>query len=263
MGGGTNIGTVALFAANGVLGVGVFAPDCGTTCTPCGDPTVCPIALSVYYSCNNGSNTCSQTQLALTAQVTNPVAMFATDNNGVIVQIQSIGSTGASSATGSLVFGIGTQSNNGLTSGVTVLTADGFVGNFTTMLTTTGQTFTDAAFIDSGSNALFFPDSSLTACGTNAAGFYCPASTADFSAVNQGISNSSSSSVSFQIADLNNFSNSTYAIDDVGGTTTGIGGSGANTNFFDWGMPFFYGRKVYFAIDGLPAAGTTGPYYAY
>ena len=47
--------------------------------------------------------------------------MFATDNNGVIIELPSISASGASNPSGGLlVFGIGTQSNNGLASATQV-----------------------------------------------------------------------------------------------------------------------------------------------
>jgi hypothetical protein len=33
--------------------------------------------------------------------------------------------------------------------------------------------------------------------------------------------------------------------------------------YFDWGLPFFYGRNVYTAIEGATAPGGTPPYWAY
>jgi hypothetical protein len=32
---------------------------------------------------------------------------------------------------------------------------------------------------------------------------------------------------------------------------------------FDFGLPFFYGRSVFTAIQGRSAGGFTGPYFAY
>ena len=34
-------------------------------------------------------------------------------------------------------------------------------------------------------------------------------------------------------------------------------------NSFDWGLPFFYGRKVYTAIDGASTPAGPGPYVAF
>lgn len=50
------------------------------------------------------------------------------------------------------------------------------------------------------------------------------------------------------------------AIDDVGGPASSVSGFGP---YFDWGLPFFYGRTVFSAIQGASAGGTVGPYYAY
>ena len=184
--------------------------------------------------------------------------------NGVIVQLPSIGAGGALGASGNLIFGIGTQSNNAL-GGATILTANGQsspdAGNFTTNFD--GQTGL-TAFIDSGSNALYFPNSTsapITECGTPPyplIDFYCPASNPptsplDLSAVMVG-ENTTTSAVSFQIVDLNQLDTNYFAQPDVGATAS---------SFFDWGLPFFYGRTVYVAIDGADAGGTNGPYYAF
>ena len=34
-------------------------------------------------------------------------------------------------------------------------------------------------------------------------------------------------------------------------------------NFFDWGLPFFFGREVFVAIEGQETPSGPGPYYAY
>ena len=97
--------TVTTFGANGLLGVGVFMQDCGSACAQ--------FAVSgAYYTCP--ASGCQPTQVALAQQLQNPVAMFSTDNNGVLIQLPALPAAGAATATGSLIFGIGTQSNNGL-----------------------------------------------------------------------------------------------------------------------------------------------------
>ena len=69
------------------------------------------------------------------------------------------------------------------------------------------------------------------------------------------------SDVNFQIASLNALPHTDYASPAIGGTATPITPIG--TNYFDFGLPFFFGRTVFTAIEDLTADGTLGPYYAY
>ena len=166
---GTPENTVAMFGANGILGVGPFAQDCGGACVG-GIPTTG----AVYYGCPSTS-TCGPAPATLVQQLQNPVTLFATDFNGVIVELPAVAAAGATTASGSLVFGIGTRANNALGM-ATVLPEDPSTGNITG--TYKGTAYVDG-YLDSGSNGNYFTDSSLTtpACtGSNAGIFYCPAS---------------------------------------------------------------------------------------
>jgi hypothetical protein len=49
----------------------------------------------------------------------------------------------------------------------------------------------------------------------------------------------------------------------IGGNTNLLFPSGAFQSSFDFGMPFFFGRSVYTAIEGRSAGGTLGPYVAF
>jgi hypothetical protein len=256
---GISLNSVVAFAANGVLGVGPFDQDCGASCAECASASGgCTVNNDIYYSCNAGTNSCSFTPVTLTAQLRNPVALFAVDNNGVILQLPTIPLAGQVGASGTLIFGIGTQSNNALGS-ATVLTLDGSA-NFTTIYK--GQTLT--GFVDSGSNIYLFADSSIPVCANtasnpNASEFYCPTSTQMLTATNQG-QNGSSSGVQFEITSLNNLNGSFYATDSIAGPVI----SNANLgSYFDFGLTFFYGRSVFTAIDGKTAGSATGPYVAY
>ncbi len=229
---------------NGILGVGLFAEDCGTACT---DPNNLP--LIPYYTCNG--STCSHTTVALTDQVQNPVASLTTaDNNGVIVQLPGVSLGGTNSVNGKLILGIGTQPNN-TPSGVTTYAANGS-GNFITVFN--GSTLS-TSFIDSGSNGLFFPSGAVSACASPNSSWYCPSSTTSLSATNKGAGGSPSGPVSFQIGNFVNLastSNSVFV--EIGGSFPGS---------FDWGLPFFFGRSVFVGIDGKTSTLGTGPYWAY
>src|SRR5213078_5040959 len=102
-------------------------------------------------------------------QIQNPIALFSTDNNGVAMQLPVAPTGGAASAAGTLIFGIGTQSNNGLGAAKIFTTSNR--GEFTTTFNNTPY---PKSFIDSGSNGIFFLDSAaagLPAC-KNSTGFY-------------------------------------------------------------------------------------------
>ena len=96
---GTNENTLSLLGVNGILGVGLFLQDCGESCSQ--------QLFNLYYSCPNTG--CVETLVPTALQVQNPVALFANDNNGVIVELPAIPSTGQATVNGSLVFGIGTN----------------------------------------------------------------------------------------------------------------------------------------------------------
>jgi len=238
--------TLTTLGANGILGVGLAAQDCGSACVQTGATNP-----GLYYECPSSSckTTGVVTSEALAQQVINPVALFATDNNGVIVELPAV-SGGEVTVSGSLVFGIGTQSNNALGT-ATIYTAPNAA--FTTTYKGTGY---PESFIDSGSNGYFFPDSTIPVCSDNT-GFYCPSSTENLSATNQA--SGASGTVDFSVANADAlFANlSDNAFEDLGGP------AGAPANYFDWGLPFFYGRNVYTAIEGMSTPGGTGPFWAY
>ena len=238
---------LASLGTNGILGVGIFPEDCGNACTVSGTSNP-----GLYYSCP--STGCVVTTESLASQVQNPVTLFAKDNNGVIIQFPSV-SGAQTSVTGSLIFGIGTQSNNGL-GGATVYMIDPATANFTTIFH--GVTYTNASFLDSGSNGIYFLDAATTGiptCTTPLTAFYCPASTQNLVATNQG-ANGASASVDFVVDNAN-----TLTANSSNAAANGL--AGPNPGAFDWGLPFFYGRKVFTAIEGLSTPGGTGPYWAY
>ncbi len=259
---GTNEDTQQTLGANGILGVGAEPFDCGAACDQVANPQG-PIPL-VYYFCSSGGN-CNATyvpcgplceqQSAPDYQVTNPVFNFPTDNNGVIVELPAVNDV-AATVTGSLIFGIGTQSNNALPSTATVLNldqTDSFITNFATQSLT-------GSFIDSGSNGLFFPDPALagSVCPGTDSSWYCPTATlVGLSATNVGATGSPSNTVTFSV---DNFETVTAA-NPTDAAFSNL--AGPNTGGFDWGLPFFYGRNVFTAIDGTTVGNTPGPFFAY
>jgi hypothetical protein len=236
--------TVTAFGANGILGIGPFAQDCGSACVAAVTP------LPVYYSCPSPS-TCAAANASLTVQLQNPVTQFTTDNNGVIIELPSVVSAGATGASGSLVFGIGTRTNNALGT-ATVLPADPNTGFITG--TYKGTAYING-YLDSGSNGNFFTDSSLMACAAPNAGFYC--STMSETATLKGTS-ATTLTANFSIADANTlFSIASYT------AFSNLGGPISDPMGFDLGLSFFYGQNVFTAIENSNTPGGIGPYFAY
>jgi len=229
--------TPSTLRVNGILGVGQFSADCGGGCINSALPRW-------YYACT-ASGACTASTQALAQQVTNPVSAFALDNNGVVIDLPAIGPNGAASATGSIYFGIGTQSNNAL-GNVTVLKTNSVTGYMTTTLN--GQP-NSQSFIDSGSNGMFFPSTTLTRCGF----WWCPPSTQSLTATITSASGTTTSP-DFSIANATTlFATGNNAFNNVGGPS----------NAFDWGLPFFYGRRVYTAIASRVTSAGNGPFYAF
>ncbi len=244
--------TVAAFGANGLLGVGVFAQDCGATCAT----TAAPAA---YYSCSQSA--CQSTAAPLTVQVTNPVALFATDNNGVIIDLPSVPAEGASTVTGSLIFGIDTQTNN-KSGSQTIVTLDSNYGQFTTIFNSQNW---NSSFFDTGSNGLYFTDDSIPQCtDQDYSGFYCPTGTESLGASLQGQNADgtpvgASVAVTFSVANPQTLQQNEpdyIAFSSLAGTNPHPGS-------FDWGLPFYFGRTVYTVIQGQSTSVGTGPYVAF
>jgi hypothetical protein len=245
--------TVKQFGANGILGIGFFAQDCGDLCVAAVQP-------ASYYSCT--ATQCQGTTVPLANQVTNPVSLFATDNNGTIIDLPSVASPGAATLTGSLIFGIDTQSNNA--SGTqTVLTVAGSAGSGTIppgdlTVAYRGQNL-GQSFIDSGSNGIYFNDANVASCtDTGFTDFYCPPSTLNLTATLQGI-NGLTASVDFSVdnAQTLGMSDPTFAVLPT------LAGTNPLTDSFDFGLAFFYGRRVATALESQTTSVGTGPYVAY
>lgn len=262
-GGGTAITTVQDFGANGIIGVGTTTTDCGSFCTVNGGSSG-----AAYYDCPSGG--CSSV-IARAANATvpfqqlpNPVAAFATDNNGTIISLPSVPQRGVTSLTGTVTFGIGTQADNSLSAAnlLPLTTSASPRGAGTLTATYNGKQLTQS-FLDSGSNDYYFIDASLAACtDANLTAFYCPPSPTPLSPLLTATDGTTASGA-FEL----------YSPLNVAGTSTVAPGLGVNptlvkpplpfANSFDFGIPFFFGRTVYTAIEGRPAGSLNGPYVAF
>jgi hypothetical protein len=234
-------------SANGILGVGQFASD-GQTYFKCTGPNAATCQLS-------GSNAPSAAQ-----QVRNPVSHFATNNNGVVLQLPAVPDGGATQASGYLIFGINTQGNNQLLNANLLQVNNS--GQFTTVYN--GAELT-RSLMDSGANGLYFNDKAISnACLTVPTDFYCPSSTRNLTATIRLGGTSATVPITFSIANADTLTASgNYVFNN-------LGGKNSESDFdpaFVWGLPFFFGRSVFTAIEGKQVTRTsdvlTGPFSAF
>lgn len=267
LGNGPSLDTVAALGANGILGVGNTVQDCGPNCAAGQTFSGYP-----YYVCPN--NVCQPAAVPVVQQVANPVSFFTKDNNGVAIMLPSISAAGAPTlpyttaagtgtvSAGLLIFGIGTQTNNALGS-ATVYATDAN-GNFPRVVYNS-VTYTSGGFLDTGSNALYVSDAhtlGIPNCTDNP--YYCPTSTFSLSLTNYG-ANGTSGTVALSLANADTLfgNNPSYAAFN---NLAGYSGTSLATDYFDLGLPFFFGRTVFVGIAGTTVpSGVSAPngYFAY
>jgi hypothetical protein len=262
-GGGSAIATVQDFGANGIIGVGTTTTDCGAFCTSAGGS-----AGAIYYDCPSGGCGAiiarAANESAPFEQLPNPVAAFPGDNNGTILSFPSVPQAGVATLTGTVTFGIGTQANNSLTAThvLPATTSSSRLGTGLITATYNSKQLTQS-FFDSGSNDYFFIDTSLTPCtDPNLIAFYCPASSMLLSPLLTA-TNGATASGAFTLYSPLNVANSSTVAPGLGINPTLVKPPLPFANSFDFGMPFFFGKTVYTAIEGRPAGGTQGPYFGF
>jgi hypothetical protein len=263
--------SLASLGANGLLGIGNQPQDCGVACTS--SSTSGNVNPYPYILCTgSGTTSCQLSLVPLADQPWNPVAAFSSaDNNGVVLQLSSVGAGGAASASGTLTFGIGTDNDNAIPGGANVYELDDY-GNFNSLVYN-GVTYTTlnsyGSFLDSGSNALFVSDPTTLSTATSVAvtncsdnSYYCVASpgTINLNITVSGSNNVTSPTEMLSIESADTLLNSTNAaLDDLGATS---GGTGTSTDSFDLGLPFFFGRTIFVGIAGSSTTYPNG-YWAF
>ena len=260
------LSSASMLGANGILGIGSTNLDCGLYCNQ-GQYQDLPNHVStgssvLYYQCPRGGTdpgACSLAPMPFALQVFNPVAALGPDYNaGIVLKMPAIPDTqpGAATATGELILGLGTRPNN-MAPASRVMLGTGASANPDSYLSITtqygGTTFYNS-YLDTGTNALFFYDPAIPVCSSSS--WYCPASAMAVQAV---LSDGDDPSlhptvVPFRIGNfeaLNATSNTAFS--NAAGFATGASGQ-PDRGSFAWGMPFFYGKKVYMSIWDITVA---------
>ena len=263
-GGGDAITSVYGFGANGIIGVGTTTTDCGTICQQG------YASGAGYYDCptSGGCSTIIARTAAASApfeQLPNPVAAFPTDNNGTVLDFPAVASGGVTTLTGTVYFGIGTQSNNALGSATVlpITTSSSQLGPGFLTTTYNGKALTQS-FLDSGSNFYYFIDSALPICSQSGLSvFYCPTAATPLSPSFTATDGTTASGAFTLYNPSTTTSASANVAPGLGVNPTLVTPPLPFANSFDFGVPFFFGHKVYTAIEGRAAGSVTGPFFAF
>ncbi len=228
----TDAGSVSVIHSNGILGIGPMVADNGS-----------------YFTCTSSTCTAMSSEPATSAMVSNPVAFFtSSDTNGIVFQLPAIPSSGAGTTSGTVTFGIGTQSDNSI-SGYTVIPLDSN-GHLTVQ---EGGTSYTSSFLDSGSSLYVAP---FNLPYNTSTAYFSPSSLQQVPIVltSNGTSSSASYSSSVDLASPTslNLSPSLMAFDDVGMYSP-------STTTVDLGLPFFFGKTIAYVFNGMSSSAGTGP----
>jgi len=248
---GATANSLSTSGINGLLGVWAAPQDCGPYCATTANS-------NTYYACPTPQS-CTQTMMALSDQIANPIVLFPQDNNGSIISLPAIPDQGQTTVSGTLTFGIGTQSNNGLGS-ATVIPLNGYLELGTTY---NGASYPNS-YIDSGTNFYALPNmsNSIPNCTMSPyTGFLCPSSQLNLSGNMIGTDNVSHP-VPFIVGNAQNLLTANpgfNAFDNLAYPSSA--GISQQSSSFAWSTPFFYGKNVYTAIAGATTPSKIQPPY--
>jgi hypothetical protein len=264
--GGSNLDTSTALEANGILGIGPAQQDCGLLCT------ASPVA-PYYWLCSSSTSCSSPAAVPTATQVSNPVIFFGSDNNGVTLTMNALGTSGgAASGSGTLYCGVGTQTDNAVAGSAKAygLSANVFGGHEYISAQAVYNNVTYPAYVNSAENILFVLDAATLAAAPAGAGitgcpttiFYCPSSPVNLP-INFEDASGDAAQINLSIGNGTDLYNSSVAV--AGGANAAFnnlaGGAALTTDEVILGMPFFYGRTVYIGIAGeVPPSGVPGSF---
>lgn len=236
-GGYSAIQSVADLGAKGILGIGFNEQDCGSACTSSSNNS--------YYTC---ADAVCNTGVPLNEQLQNPIAMLGANSNGFAIDLPAVPAPGTSTLRGELILGIGTHNMFSVSTKTKLVPVVGSVTDSSLYFSTQANGFSYVkSFIDTGSNGIFFDstDAAMTVCGD----WYCP--TPDIT-TRATLSDSSGAStfIDFSAGNASNlFSDQNRAaIPTLAGPFDPT--KRTRSDYFDWGLPFYFGRKVFQGISG-------------
>ncbi len=220
--------TQSSFGANGILGVAVWNADG-----------------QQYFDCSSGS---CQSVSAGVDEVSNTVAQFSSDNNGVMLTLPSESGT-ASSATGTLTFGVDTQADDSQ-AGFSVLTTT-YNGMMNGLFD--GKSYPQT-FVDSGSNTLALTMPSMSTYSSSGSSWINPSVATAYSVQLTSATGSANYTSSVTLVPAGSYLYSGMPV--MPNAAIALSG---NPGMQDFGLPFFYGRTVAVTFSGQRTNEGTGP----
>ena len=201
---------------------------------------------SAYFTCD--ASGCASNRVDASLQVANVIASFPTDNNGCVLQFPQIPTTGTEAVTGRMIFGIGTRANNQLPKDLVPIVVDETWGQF--KVEVDGRLWISA--FDSGTWSYNVPYLSDALCPNDPVRL-CPSSPLTIAVDVLSASGDFAYKTSIAVANYREFSSQVMALNDLGTAWPG------STQFM-LGLPYFFGRSVYFAYDRRPTSVGPGPW---
>jgi hypothetical protein len=226
---------------NGMLGLRHLDADCGAGCS------IQVSAIPRYYGCD--AFACAGVTMPIESQVRNPVALFEQGyNNGFSLSLPASEGVSNSVLQGSLVFGIGTQSNNQLGN------AKVYRFDNTSYLTAFYNGTQFRALPDTAYRSIRVHDSSIPQCSSTTVNpYFCPTTQQPLS-ISLLAANGSREMLDVPI--VRPPSSTAYQV-------SSFGRYGAVDEPLILGVPFYFGRTVFTAIEGRSTSAGTGPFIAF
>jgi len=239
---------------NGSLGVAPLITDCGRECSR-------HRRNRRYFTCRH--TLCRETALPLSQQVVCPIVRLPEDNNGFVLSFGNVPKDGTRRVDGTLTLGIGTRENSVPTPKTVTLFHTDPEGE----LLTRYHGVRGKGVLDTGTNFYLLPKGSFLR--NERSGCFQPEGDGLFfkcprrkeRAIIEGIHGRHRREVTFTLTSEREIFRRANHQNVL--ATDSWGGSYRNENSFTWGMPFFYGRKVYFGFPGYDSVLGKGPYVAF
>ncbi len=208
-----------------------------------------------YFYC--GAAGCTTTTPLSAQQALNPMAYLTEDNNGFIVKTPAVPITGEANLVGSVIFGIGNHANNQLPAGLTAchVRSDDFF-----QLQFGGGTYWTK--FDSGTNAYNLPSSNanLPFC-QNSSVYLCPAQPTNLHVDLLNFDGSACGGLDFTIRrnfDGPGSSQNSWVLPGLAEIW-----EGRTSHSFLLGVPFFFGKDIYYGLDHKISPLGAGPLVAF